>query len=237
VLTEAVLGILSGLVAGILGGAFGVGGAIITTPAVRVLLGAEPIVAVGTPLPVIFPTTLSGMQAYRRAGQIDYRAVRWAAPPGALGAAGGAYLTKFIDARFLLLATAAVLMGLAAGFCSGLLGIGGGVIMVPIMAGVLRMPLKRVLGTSLVIIAFMVIPGTIVHALLGHIDWSIFVWLTLGVIPGAAIGSRWAIRAQERTLRLTVGTFLLLVAAAYAALEIHDLLGVTANGLARMAAR
>jgi uncharacterized membrane protein YfcA len=264
VLTEAVLGILSGLVAGILGGAFGVGGAIITTPAVQVLMGAEPIVAVGTPLPVIFPTTLSGMQAYRRAGQIDYRAVRWAAPPGVLAAAAGAYLTKFIDARFLLLATAAliawqairvgwgnpqeersatarpserafVLMGLAAGFFSGLLGIGGGVIMVPIMAGVLRMPLKRVLGTSLVIIAFMVIPGTIVHALLGHIDWSIFVWLTVGVIPGAAIGSRWTIRARERTLRVTVGAVLLLVAAAYAALEIHDILGVTVNGLARMA--
>jgi uncharacterized protein len=265
VLTEALLGILSGLVAGVLGGAFGVGGAIITTPAVQVLLGARPIVAVGTPLPVIFPTTLSGMQAYRRAGQIDYRAVRWAAPPGALGAAGGAYLTKFIDARYLLLVTAGligwqairvgwgktnvevaghpvrpseqafVLMGLVAGFFSGLLGIGGGVIMVPIMAGVLRMPLKRVLGTSLVVIAFMVIPGTVVHALLGHIDWSIFAWLTIGVIPGAAIGSRWTIRARERTLRVTVAGFLLVLAAAYATLEIHDLMAVAMNGLARMA--
>jgi hypothetical protein len=267
VLTEALLGILSGLVAGVLGGAFGVGGAIITTPAVQVLLGARPIVAVGTPLPVILPTTLSGMQAYRRAGQIDYRAVRWAAPPGAFGAAGGAYLTKFIDARFLLLATAGliawqavrvgwgrpnvevpghpvrpseqafVLMGLAAGFFSGLLGIGGGVIMVPIMAGMLHMPLKRVLGTSLVVIAFMVVPGTVVHALLGHIDWSIFAWLTIGVIPGAAIGSRWTIRARERTLRVTVSTFLLLLAATYGALEIHDLVAVATSGLARMAPR
>src|SRR5688572_14969949 len=70
VLTDAVLGVLSGFVAGIVSGAFGVGGAILTTPAVHVVLGAERIVAVGTPLPVIFPTTLSGMQAYRRAGQI-----------------------------------------------------------------------------------------------------------------------------------------------------------------------
>jgi len=267
VLTEALLGILSGFVAGIMGGAFGVGGAIVTTPAVQVLLGAKPIVAVGTPLPVIFPTTLSGMQAYRRARQIDYRAVRWAAPPGAVGGAGGAYLTKFIDARILLLVTAGLiawqairvgwgksiievpgrpahpsargffLMGLAAGVFSGLLGIGGGVIMVPIMAGMLRMPLKRALGTSLVIIAFIVVPGTVVHTLLGHIDWAIFLWLTLGVIPGAAVGSRWTIRARERTLRIVVATFLLVVAAAYGALEIHDLVAVAISGVARMAPR
>jgi uncharacterized membrane protein YfcA len=267
VLTEALLGILSGFVAGVMGGAFGVGGAIITTPAVQVVLGAPPIVAVGTPLPVIFPTTLSGMQAYRRAGQIDYRAVRWAAPPGAAGAAVGAYVTKFVDARILLLVTAVLIawqairvgwgssaaevpgepvrpsgaafaaMGLAAGFFSGLLGIGGGVVMVPVMVGVLRMPLKRALGTSLVIIAFMVIPGTAVHAWLGHIDWSIFVWLTIGVIPGAAIGSAWTIRARERTLRLTVAVFLLIVAVAYAALEIHDLVAAFLVPLSRMATR
>ena len=66
-----------------------------------------------------------------------------------------------------------------------MLGIGGGVVMVPVMVGMLRIPLKRALGTSLVIIAFMVIPGTFVHTLLGHINWAIVLWLTLGVVPGA----------------------------------------------------
>jgi uncharacterized protein len=256
VLNEAILGILSGFVSGVLSGSFGVGGAILMNPAVKLLLGARPIIAVGTPLPVILPATLSGMQAYRRAGQIDYRAVRLAAPPGAIGAAAGAYLTRFVDARILLVITAAamawqavrvgrgktvvedperpvrpstrafVLMGVAAGFFSGLLGIGGGVILVPIMAGFLGMPLKRSVGTSLVVIAFMVIPGAVVHAVLGHIDWSIFVWLTIGVIPGAALGSRWTVRAQERTLRMVVGTFLLVLALAYGALELHGLLSV-----------
>jgi uncharacterized protein len=254
VLTQALLGILSGLVAGTMSGAFGVGGAILTTPAVQVLLGTRPIIAIGTPLPAIFPTTLSGMYAYRRAGHIDDRAVAWAAPPGALGAAGGALLTKFVDARILLLATAVLIgwqavrvgwgapqpedparpvrpsglalatMGLVAGFASGLLGIGGGIVMVPVMSGLLGMPLKRALGTSLVIIAFMVIPGTIVHAALGHIDWAIFLWLSIGVIPGAAIGSRWAVQARERTLRIVVATFLLAVSLAYGAFEVHDLI-------------
>lgn len=260
-LVEAILGILSGLVAGLLSGAMGVGGAILMNPAVKVLLGARPIIAVGTPLPVIIPATISGMRAYRQAGEIDYRAVRWAAPPGAVGAAGGAYLTRFVDAKILLLITAGLigwqairvgwgksiveipgqrvrppsqalfLMGLAAGFFSGLLGIGGGVIMVPIMAGLLKMPLKRTLGTSLVVIAFMVVPGTIVHAVLGHIDWTIFLWLTLGVIPGAGVGSRWTIRARERTLRAVVGAFLLLLALAYGAFVTHDIVAMVSPSL------
>jgi uncharacterized membrane protein YfcA len=115
-------------------------------------------------------------------------------------------------------------MGLVAGFASGLLGIGGGIVMVPVMSGILGMPLKRALGTSLVVIAFMVIPGTAVHAALGHINWAIFLWLTIGVIPGAAIGSRWTIRARERTLRTVVATFLLVVSLSYGAFELHDLI-------------
>ena len=253
-LVHALLGVLSGFFAGFISGAFGVGGAILTTPAVQVLLGAPPIVAVGTPLPAILPTTLSGMQAYRRAGQLDFRAVAWAAPPGVAGAVGGAALTKVIDPHILLLVTAGLItwqaisiglgtspeealgtplrpsglafvaMGLVAGFASGLLGIGGGVVMVPVMVGLLQMPLKRSLGTSLVIIAFMVVPGTIVHALLGHINWAIFLWLTLGVVPGAALGSRWTIRAKDRTLRAAVGILLLAVGLAYGGLEVRNLL-------------
>src|SRR5439155_25747352 len=63
---------------------------------------------------------------------------------------------------------ALALTGVVAGLASGLLGIGGGVVLVPVMNGLLGMPLKRTLGTSLAVIAFMVVPGTIVHALLGH---------------------------------------------------------------------
>jgi len=251
---DAALGILAGFVSGVMSGAFGVGGAILTTPAVRVLLGAPPIVAVGTPLPAILPTTVAGARAYRRAGLVDARAVRWLAPPGAAAAALGALLTKVINAHILLLATAALigwqavnvgrgrerrdlggrapepstrvlaLTGAVAGFASGLLGIGGGVILVPAMAGVLRMPLKNAVGTSLVVIAFMVVPGTIVHAVLGHINWTIVLWLTIGVVPGATIGSHWTIRARERTLRLVVALFLSLVAVLYAILELHDLI-------------
>src|SRR5262249_40619611 len=117
-----------------------------------------------------------------------------------------------------------VLTGAIAGFASGLLGIGGGGVLVATVAGRLPMALKPKVGTSLVVIAFMVVPGTLVHAILGHINWAIVLWLTIGVVPGATLGSRWTIRARERTLRLFVAVFLSLVATLYAILELHDLI-------------
>ncbi|MEX0833484.1 MAG: sulfite exporter TauE/SafE family protein [Actinomycetota bacterium] len=250
---QALLGILVGFIAGILAGALGIGGGTVTTPAVEVLLGGTAIQAVATPLPVIFPTAISGAIRYHRAGEISYRAVKWAALPGALGAAGGAYLTEIVNTRWLLLVIAVLLgaeavrlaiggevkerprgstpgwqyafVGLAAGLVSGLLGVGGGIVFVPAVTGLLGMPVKRALGTSLALITALVIPGTLVHASLGNIDWAIFAVLVIGVVPGAQIGAAWALRARERTLRMTVAIFLLTVAVGYGALETLKLIG------------
>ncbi len=247
-----VLGILTGFVAGVLAGVFGVGGAVVTTPAVQVLLGAPPVVAVGTPLPVIFPTTVTAAREYARSGNIDFRAVRWMAPSGVAGAVIGAGLTKFVNPHAILLATAVLMgrqafrvarpkpragegrgrpseaalaaTGLVSGFVSGLLGVGGGVVLVPALSTFLGMRFTQAVGTSLVVIAIMVMPGTVLHAILGHIDWSIFTWLTIGVVPGAFLASRWAIGAGERMLRNLIAAFLLVVAVAYGVLEIRQLL-------------
>jgi uncharacterized membrane protein YfcA len=115
-------------------------------------------------------------------------------------------------------------VGLLAGFVSGLLGIGGGLVMVPMLAGWLGMPLKRALGTSLLTIVALVIPGTITHAMLGHIDWALFLVVTIGAVPGARIGARIALGTHERTLRVMVGSFLLIVALAYGVSEVRALL-------------
>ena len=76
---QIVLGILIGVVAGVLSGLFGVGGGIITTPAIQELLGGSPYIAVGTPLPVAIPTALVGGYTYARAHEVSWRAVRFAA--------------------------------------------------------------------------------------------------------------------------------------------------------------
>ncbi|MGZ8625948.1 MAG: sulfite exporter TauE/SafE family protein [Actinomycetota bacterium] len=243
-----IVGVLVGFGAGILSGLFGVGGGVVTTPAVNVLLGGTAIQAVATPLPVIFPTSLVGAYTYLKAGEASLRAARWAAGPGMVGSAAGAYLTEFVNAHVLLIATAALLawtaaqvilgrqparpwklgetpgwkyaaIGLVAGLVSGLLGVGGGIIMVPAFTVWLGMPLKRALGTSLVVIGALVVPGTLVHWWLGNIDWAIFLALAIGVMPGARIGARLALGAGERMLRITVGLFLFAIATLYAIRE------------------
>jgi uncharacterized protein len=250
---EAALGILIGLVSGVLSGLFGVGGGIVMTPGLQVVLGAAPIVALATPLPVILPTALTGAMTYRAAGELDQRAAAWMIGPGVIASIAGALLTEFVDTHLLLVVTAALLayqsvgilrgsrerrgptfeatpsmfmgIGLVAGFLSGLLGIGGGLVMVPMLAGWLGMPLKRALGTSLLAIVALVVPGTITHAVLGHIDWALFLVITLGAVPGARLGATVALGARERTLRLLVGGFLLVVAAAYGISEAAAVLG------------
>ena len=66
---QIVLGIVIGIVAGVLSGLFGVGGGIITTPAIQELLGGSPYIAVGTPLQILD----SGQQ---RPGIADQRPAR-----------------------------------------------------------------------------------------------------------------------------------------------------------------
>jgi len=250
---QVVLGVLVGFLAGIGSGLFGVGGGIVTTPAVNVLLGGTAIEAIATPLPVIFPTSLVGAWTYWRAGELSLRAAGWAALAGIPGAILGALSTEYVNAHLLLFATAALLawtavqvvrgrqprvpwekgatpgwkyaiVGAVAGYVSGLLGVGGGIVMVPAFTVLIGMPLKRALGTSLVTIAALVVPGTLVHWWLGNIDWAIFLVLVAGVVPGARIGARIALGTQERSLRLTVGLFLLAIALLYGARELGALL-------------
>ena len=69
------------------------------------------------------------------------------------------------------------------------------------------------------------VPGTLVHAALGNIDWIIVLALVAGAVPGARVGAHLALGSRERTLRVLVGSFLLLVAAAYGASELAALTG------------
>lgn len=117
------------------------------------------------------------------------------------------------------------LTGLAAGLVSGLLGVGGGIVMVPVFTSLLGIPLKKALGTSLCVMIPVVIPGTLIHGALGNIDWAVAGVLVLGVMPGAWIGSKLALAARDRTLRLAVGSFLMAVAVAYGAMELAHVLG------------
>jgi uncharacterized membrane protein YfcA len=119
----------------------------------------------------------------------------------------------------------ALAVGAAAGVLSGLLGVGGGIILVPGFSELLGLPLKSAIATSLVCVGILAIPGTVAHALLGDIDWRFAALLAVGVVPGARLGAAITVRIPERRLRLGLGLLLGLVAVGYAAGELHALLG------------
>ena len=77
-------------------------------------------------------------------------------------------------------------IGIAAGALSGLLGIGGGILMVPAFSAWVGMPLKETIATSLACVGIFAIPGTLTHWYLGHIDWTFAIALAVGVDPRRA---------------------------------------------------
>jgi hypothetical protein len=244
-----------GAAAGFLSGAFGIGGGVVTTPAIRLLLGYPELVAVGTPLLVIIPTTVAGALSYRRVGLVDVRVGLLAGTAGSLAAAGGAWLSDLVGGRIVLVATAVLIcymagemlvrglagsqgrvarfheahphrtgaivgLGAITGLYSGLLGLGGGFVIVPILTHWFGYSIKRAIGTSLVAISVLSVPGAVAHYLLGHIDVRLALLLMVGVVPGALLGARATARADERWVRVAFALFLAAVGIALGANEI-----------------
>jgi uncharacterized membrane protein YfcA len=116
-----------------------------------------------------------------------------------------------------------VVVGAVAGLLSGLLGIGGGVVMVPGFSEWVGMPVKEAIATSLACVAIFAIPSTITHARLHDIDWRFALLLTAGVVPGARLGAAAALKATDRRMRTAVAGFLGLISLLYAAGEIAAL--------------
>lgn len=274
----------AGVFTGALSGAFGVGGAVISTPAIRAL-GVPASLAVGTTLPSILPSAVAGALRYRREGLIDGQAVLLTVPVGLVAAVAGAVVSEVVpgEGHLLMLLTSVLLavtsirmarhepapsgshgsepvvggaepgpmvpvpaetgdpapaaphhgrgrapafaaVGAAAGLLSGLLGVGGGIVMVPGFTQIAGLSIKSAIATSLVCVAALAIPGTVTHAVLGNIDWRAAAFLTLTVIPGSRLGVAATLRASERALRTSVAGLLGVVAVVYAGGELASLL-------------
>lgn len=275
-LVIVLLTLVVGFGTGVLSAMFGVGGAIVSTPAIRAL-GATPLEAVGSTLPSIIPSAVSGTLRYRREGLVLFRVAIWTALAGTFASVGGALLAEEVpgDGHPLMILTAVLvgisayrlsrapaeredaeervvegetdampgavvtsrdhvpvgsavradpwrlaLIGIAAGGLSGLLGIGGGIFLVPAFTGWIRLPIKQALATSLACVGVLAIPGTVTHAILGNIAWLFALPLCVGVIPGARLGAHLTISASDHTMRIAVGTVLGTIAVVYAIGEV-----------------
>lgn len=104
------------------------------------------------------------------------------------------------------------LVGAIAGVMSGYVGVGGGFLMVPMFMQLLNAPMKKISGTSLIAVMILAIPGTITNAVMGNVDWIAGIFVAIGAIPGATIGSRFISRVPEFQLRLLFSCFLIVAA-------------------------
>ena len=244
--------VVVGFLAGVLSGLVGVGGAVLTTPGVR-FLGAEPLIAVGSTLPAIIPGSLTGTVRFSRAGLVDWPIALGAGGSGSLLALAGAWTSDHVNPHALMLLTVGLLgfsawrssrppspvddsvepagpsrltvagIGAVSGFVAGLLGVGGGVVLVPAFTSLLRMPIKRAVASSLVAVAIFSVPAVAAHAVLDHIDWAYALLLMAGTVPGSWVGSRLTVRGSEARVRRFVGLFLGGLALVYAVREVLEL--------------
>lgn len=231
-----------GAFVGFLGGLFGKGGSAIATPLLA-LVGIPPIVALASPLPATVPSTLAASYAYWRERLIDWQIFRWSVVVGIPATAAGAYATRWIGGDVLVTATEVVITALGVrfllrpgdphevaleprgyrvrlvtvaatvGVLSGLLANGGGFLLAPLFVVVLRLSIKQSFATSLAVASVLAIPGTIVHALLGHIDWSLVVVFGATSIPLSYLGARVALRTHPVRLERVYGAGLALLGA------------------------
>jgi hypothetical protein len=231
-----------GAVVGFLGGLFGKGGSAIATPLLAAA-GVPPIVAVASPLPAVVPGTMVAASAYWRDRLFDRRVVAWSIGVGVPATLLGAYLTRWIGGELLVVATEVVvaLLGVrfvlhpgdphevnrdepvsparlvpvagAVGVISGLLANGGGFLLAPLYVLVLRLHIKQAFASSLAVASVLAIPGTIVHAVLGHIDWTVVALFGVSAIPLSYAGARVAIRTQAAHLERLYGVALLVLGA------------------------
>jgi uncharacterized membrane protein YfcA len=257
----ALAAVAAGFAAGMLSALLGIGGAVVTTPVVR-LLGATPVEAIGSTVPAIVPGAISGAWRYAREGMVEWRLALTLGCTGAVTAVAGALISDVVPGRLLMVLTATVmlwaglsvvlkvrrgtgapddgdtvdepgagrslpmvgLLGAVAGFVAGLLGVGGGIVLVPVLTGPLRIPIRRSVASSLVAVAIFQIPALATHTWLGHVNWALALPLMVGVIPGAQVGARMTVASSDRTIRILFGVLIVVLAIVYGATEVRGLL-------------
>ncbi|MBZ6371926.1 MULTISPECIES: sulfite exporter TauE/SafE family protein [Microbacterium] len=112
------------------------------------------------------------------------------------------------DARFVL---SCIGVGLAAGLLSGLFGVGGGTVIVPMLVLLLRFDQRLAAGTSLAAIVPTAAVGVVSYAVHGSVAWIPALILAAGAVVGAQIGTWLLARIPQNALRWGFVAFLAVV--------------------------
>jgi uncharacterized protein len=231
-----------GILAGGLSGLFGVGGGILIIPGLVLFLGMAQRTAHATSLAAIFPIAASGVAGYALEGSVDWPAAAWLASGAAAGAVVGTNALQRLSqltlrrgfAAFLVLSAVALLLhasegagrgdldaplvaglitvGLLSGILAGLLGVGGGIVIVPALVLLFSIPNAVAKGTSLIVIIPTAVAGTIYNLRTRTADLSTAAWVGLGGLVAAFGASLLSVRLDPRLSSILFAILLALVA-------------------------
>ncbi|MFP3902116.1 MAG: sulfite exporter TauE/SafE family protein [Acidimicrobiia bacterium] len=232
-----------GVVAGFLSGLFGVGGGILIVPALVLVMRLGQRLAHGTSLAAVLPIAISSMLGYALEGKVDWPVAALLAAGAVAGAVIGTHVLHLLPQRALAVTFAAllavtavrllldhsdaggradlavgaavglVLIGVASGVLAGLLGVGGGIIMVPAMVVLFGIPPAVAKGTSLAVIVPTAVMGTWRNRRNGNADLPVAVVVGLAGIVSAFAASKISVGMSETTSNVLFALLLLVVTA------------------------
>jgi uncharacterized protein len=184
----------------------------------------------GTSLLVLFPTALSGAIAHHKRGAVLWKAGVILGLTGASAAFIGAFVASRLPARLLTIVFGCVVMimairmltthqpcvaerradnyvqvilwGVVFGFVSGIIGVGGGGLMVPVMTNFLRFSVHEAVGTAAALMIFTALGGSVSYLVnglgiqglpaysTGYLNWLQFSLLAGSSVPMAFVGAK-----------------------------------------------
>lgn len=233
-----IIGILTGLASGVLS----TGGGTIIVPTLTEIFGIKITTAVATSVTAMIFTSASSTVGHIRRGNIHSRTSGLLMLSGIPMVVIGAYTTKLIPSVLLRTAFAAVLImaavlivlsiirakyardtviptvfqaltvGAAGGFTSGFLGIGGSVVMVPLLILAVGMDAKMSVSTVAPVVFVNALFGASMHMYLGHVDIILAFIIAAATVPGAQAGVRIFGHLESRTVKYIYAIFLVLIA-------------------------
>lgn len=105
----------------------------------------------------------------------------------------------------------AIISGVAVGTLSGLIGIGGGILLVPILLYIFKVDMHIAVGTSLMTIIPTTIMGSMIHFQKGNVDWRLGIVIAIGALAGAILGSTASTMIPAHTLKKIFAIVLLIL--------------------------
>ena len=104
-----------------------------------------------------------------------------------------------------LILVVVALFSLGVGLLSGLLGVGGGILIVPFLIFACRVPTKQSAGTSGFVVIFSSLFGVLGHSAFGHLNYRLILPTLLAVAIGGVLGARFMVRTRSDWVKTGFG--------------------------------